>query len=99
MTLQSKGAVAFYGGEIIHRQKTSPAVDNPIDPTGAGDAFAAGFLYGFLHHHARRDEISTVAVIEGMRWGCATGTSSVMVQGASVPASKDSIERILNTIQ
>ncbi|KAL3781321.1 hypothetical protein ACHAW5_007175 [Stephanodiscus triporus] len=99
VTLQSKGAVAFYGGQIIHGQKTSPKVDNPIDPTGAGDAFAAGFLHGFLHQHAGGDEIiSSAAVKEGMRWACATGTSSIMVQGASVPIEKKYIEKILNKI-
>jgi sugar/nucleoside kinase (ribokinase family) len=98
VTLQSEGAVAFYRGEIIHRQRTSPEVDHPIDPTGAGDAFAAGFLHGFLRQHAGCDEISTEAVKEGMCWACAAGTSSIMVRGASVPSRKECIERILNSI-
>lgn len=95
VTLQSKGAVAIYNGNIVHRQKTSPEIDNPIDPTGAGDAFAAGFLHGYLSFRRSGGE-DQEAVKEGMRWGCATGTCSVMVQGASVPSQKECIEQNLN---
>jgi sugar/nucleoside kinase (ribokinase family) len=98
VTLQSKGAVAIYDGNIVHHQRTFPEIDNPIDPTGAGDAFAAGFLYGYLRFRDERGGEDKEAVIEGMRWGCATGTSSVMVQGASVPSRKERIERILDCI-
>lgn len=100
VTLQSKGAVALHDGSVIHRQNTSPEIDNPIDPTGAGDAFAAGFLYGYLSFRGERGGVveDEEAVKEGMRWGCATGTSSVMVQGASVPSQKECIERVLNCI-
>ena len=103
VTLQSKGAVAIYDGNIVHRQTTSPEIDNPIDPTGAGDAFAAGFLYGYLSYHHRGErggggDNDKEAVIDGMRWGCATGTTSVMIQGASVPPEKECIERTLDCI-
>ena len=47
VTIGSKGAVAFWKGELIYKQSTIP-IDNPIDPTGAGDAFAAGFINGYL---------------------------------------------------
>jgi sugar/nucleoside kinase (ribokinase family) len=94
VTLQSKGAVALFEGQVIHTQQTV-SIANPVDPTGAGDAFAAGFIYGFLQHYAEVDDdfiISAEAVREGMRWGCATGTSSIMVQGASV----ERIEKLLS---
>jgi sugar/nucleoside kinase (ribokinase family) len=98
VTLQSKGAVALYDGQVIHTQQTV-SIANPVDPTGAGDAFAAGFIYGFLQHYAEVDDdfrISAEAVREGMRWGCAIGTSSIMVQGASVPSRKECIEKLLS---
>ena len=100
MTLQSKGAVALYEGQVIHTQHTV-SIANPVDPTGAGDAFAAGFLYGFLQHYVDVDDdfiISTEAVKEGMRWACAMGTSSIMVQGASVPSRKECIEKLLSIL-
>jgi len=103
MTRGSKGAVAFCEGEMIHDQKTSPEIDNPTDPTGAGDAFAAGFLHGYLGYQAETkgmvdSKISPNAVKGGMQWACAVGTCSVMVQGASVPSKRESIEQILKTI-
>jgi sugar/nucleoside kinase (ribokinase family) len=46
LKLGSKGSVVFSNGERItagvHRV-------NAIDTTGAGDSFAAGFLYGWIH--------------------------------------------------
>ncbi|MCL2070484.1 MAG: adenosine kinase [Treponema sp.] len=43
--LGSKGALCFSGGEI-HRAETQ-AVE-PLENTGAGDAFCAGFLFAYL---------------------------------------------------
>jgi len=103
VTLGSKGAAAFHNGEIIHEQKTCE-IDNPTDPTGAGDAFAAGFLHGYLSCQAdMKDEsgciITAESVKAGMHYGCATGTSCIMVPGASVPSKKDNIERIFKSIK
>src|SRR5215213_9358054 len=47
MTVGAKGAVVYHDGRFIE----SPAFEAPggcRDTTGAGDAFHAGFLYGFL---------------------------------------------------
>ena len=55
--------------------------------TGAGDSFSAGFLFGYVKHGADED-----AIAEGMKFGCALGSNNVMIQGASIPASKPSIE-------
>ena len=45
-TLGSRGAVALRDGKILLRQKAPVGLTDPVDPTGAGDAFAAGFLHG-----------------------------------------------------
>ena len=97
VTLGSKGAVHIYNGDIIHQQETTP-ITNPVDPTGAGDSFAAGFLYGYLSCKIKEDTDSNDMIKQGMKNGCAVGTSSIMVQGASVPPKKDSIENILDSI-
>jgi sugar/nucleoside kinase (ribokinase family) len=44
MTMSQKGAVVFSGQNQHHVPTTK--IDKLIDTTGAGDAFAAGFLYG-----------------------------------------------------
>ena len=103
VTLGSNGAVAFWEGQLIYDQRTIP-IDNPIDPTGAGDAFAAGFLHGFLSYISgskcgiEGDCTQQKAVEQGMKLGCAVGTSCIAVQGASVPSTKESIEHTLNSI-
>lgn len=99
VTLGSKGAVHIYNRDIIHQQETTPIL-NPIDPTGAGDSFAAGFLYGYLSCKTKEDTDtdSNEMIKHGMKYGCAVGTSSIMVQGASIPSERDSIEKILDSI-
>jgi len=99
VTLGSKGAVHIYNGDVIYQQETTP-ITSPIDPTGAGDSFAAGFLYGYLNYKTKEDTDtdSNEMIKHGMKYGCAVGTSSIMVQGASVPPKKDSIEKILDSI-
>jgi sugar/nucleoside kinase (ribokinase family) len=46
ITLGSKGAKVNWEGKIY---EISPFPSNPIDSTGAGDMFAAGFLYGIIY--------------------------------------------------
>lgn len=57
VTLGSKGSIIYskngatgkLGKNINSSQKVAAAkVGNAVDPTGAGDAFRAGFLYGYL---------------------------------------------------
>ena len=97
VTLGSKGAVHIYNGDIIHQQETTP-ITHVVDPTGAGDAFTAGFLHGYLSCKTKEDTDSNEMIEQGMKLGCAVGTSSIMVQGASIPPKKDNIEKILDSI-
>ena len=108
VTLGIEGAVALRGGRIVHRQRTyrrnnpidpvrackyyaymvhpNLILHNRLQ-TGAGDSFSAGFLFGYVKRGADED-----AIAEGMKFGCALGSNNVMIQGASIPASKPSIE-------
>jgi sugar/nucleoside kinase (ribokinase family) len=92
------GAVAFRDGELI--AALAPAITvEAIDPTGAGDSFTAGFLHGIWNWKRQRGEIdnngwSADAVKEGLLFGCASGSSTVSIRGASVPADPQDIMNV-----
>ena len=64
LTRSARGAVVIAGDEV-HVIDARPAV-KVVDTTGAGDAFAAGFLYGFTHGFdlARAARAGAVAAAE-----------------------------------
>ncbi|HET6916551.1 MAG TPA: adenosine kinase [Acidimicrobiales bacterium] len=47
VTLGSEGSLVLADGEVV-RVPAAP-VDHVVDTTGAGDSYAAGFLYGFVN--------------------------------------------------
>jgi len=67
MTRSDKGSVIVHRGEQ-HVQEATP-VEQVIDTTGAGDAYCAGFLYGWVHDKsiaecARAGTLCATAVIQ-----------------------------------
>lgn len=108
VTLGSLGAVCLYQGEVVASMTCPKRYARPVDPTGAGDAFSAGFLFGIMDWRRKRGhedcaEIGSLlegswadAIIEGMRFGCSVGTSCVTRAGASVPSTKEEIDALLN---
>ncbi len=50
LTRSAKGSVIVGGGEV-HVIEAHPVPGGVIDTTGAGDQYAAGFLYGLTHGH------------------------------------------------
>ena len=67
MTRSNKGSVIVHRGEQ-HVQEATP-VEQVIDTTGAGDAYCAGFLYGWVHDRslaecARAGTLCATAVIQ-----------------------------------
>ena len=97
VTLGARGAVALRDGKILLRQKAPVDLADPVDPTGAGDAFAAGFLHGI---HGRsgssiESEVADSLLRSGLFYGCTIGTSCVMKEGASTPASSEEIDALI----
>jgi len=109
VTRGASGAVAFYDGKIL--AAVDPAIEvKVVDPTGAGDSFTAGFLYGaFLsaddsqqqEHRGEEREYTTIgrrwsrdAIQRGLLWGCAVGTASVTIRGASIPPEIQNVKDI-----
>jgi sugar/nucleoside kinase (ribokinase family) len=103
VTRGADGAVAFRNFRRV--ATLHPAVAVPVvDPTGAGDSFTAGFLYGIWSRKRQSgrtaDDGDGAAATEawlpddikqGLLWGCAVGTSAVTIRGASVPSRLEDI--------
>ncbi|MEV8004454.1 PfkB family carbohydrate kinase [Streptomyces parvus] len=75
VTLGAGGAVVAAGGEVIGRVPGA-AVREPVDSTGAGDAFTGGFLAALL---AGADEVTAAAE------GCRAGAAAVATVGGRPP--------------
>ncbi|MFE6699397.1 carbohydrate kinase family protein [Streptomyces sp. NPDC057718] len=75
VTLGARGAVVAAGGEVVGRVP-APPVREPVDSTGAGDAFTGGFLAALL---AGADEVTAAAE------GCRAGAAAVATVGGRPP--------------
>lgn len=84
VTREAKGAVAFCGGQQVAAIHPAEQV-TVVDPTGAGDAFTAGFLYGLWSSDPIDGVWSTSLIQQALLWGCAVGTAAVTLRGASQP--------------
>jgi sugar/nucleoside kinase (ribokinase family) len=64
LTRSARGSVILAGDEL-HVIDAAP-IDRLVDTTGAGDQYAAGFLYGYCHGHdlARCGQIASLAAAE-----------------------------------
>ncbi|GKY91183.1 hypothetical protein MPSEU_000091000 [Mayamaea pseudoterrestris] len=100
VTRGANGAITFRDGEVLAELKHSVHVQ-VIDPTGAGDAFTAGFLEGIWAWKVENRMLHDAswpraAVEEGLFRGCAAGTACVKIKGASTPADCSTISSIMN---
>tara|TARA_Y100000590_G_scaffold469022_1_gene654495 strand:- start:3718 stop:4692 length:975 start_codon:yes stop_codon:yes gene_type:complete len=64
LTLADKGSLIIEGNEVTEIK--AEQVSNVIDTTGAGDLFAAGFLYGMTHNKNKQEcgRIASIASAE-----------------------------------
>jgi fructokinase len=82
VTRGAKGASLRFQGEVRHVEAPKVKV---IDTTGAGDGFAAGFLYGVTRLYKNRGalESADLDALEGhARFGCLVGSHVVTKLGA-----------------
>ena len=85
--LGPKGAIGKWDGEIIE-QGTFDEL-KPIDTTGAGDSFNAGFIYGFVNGFDFK---------KCMTYGNACGSISVTrIGGATACATLKEVEELVQT--
>ena len=94
VTRSSQGAVVLKNrAQILVQNAASVEL---VDPTGAGDAFAAGFIFGVLDRWPQYSENKRIPVDvmkQGLKWGCAVGSANVMTTGASNPSKKITIDK------
>lgn len=91
VTQDINGAIAFRNEKIICNVGSAVLVD-VVDPTGAGDSFTAGFLHGLWRFGGENaDDWSDKAITRALLWGCAVGTASVTIRGASIPSTPEII--------
>lgn len=84
VTCGARGCIYREGTKV--REMTIQPVKNPLDTTGAGDAFYAGFLYGVL---------SGCSTEKAVECGLLAGAEAVTVMGARLQdASIRAIERV-----
>ncbi|MER7698297.1 PfkB family carbohydrate kinase [Streptomyces sp. NPDC096095] len=78
VTLGARGAVVAAGGEVVGLAP-APSVCEPVDSTGAGDAFTGGFLAALL---AGSDALGAASE------GCRAGAAAVAVVGGRPPPGR-----------
>lgn len=88
LTMGVEGALGREpGGEIVH-QAAFPAEE--VDRLGGGDAFAAGFLYGYLTASDDRHRLTTA-----LQWGTATAALKYTIPGDAPLIERHEVEALL----
>lgn len=88
LKLGAKGAVLSWHGEVIWGP---PYPVSPVDTTGAGDSFDAGFIYGWLNGEAPEDCLRTACVCGAL--------STRGLGGIATFPFKEELEEALETVR
>jgi sugar/nucleoside kinase (ribokinase family) len=83
VTRSSKGCVVFQNNKFFENSVNK--VNNPIDTTGAGDAFAAGFFYGFTNNYKLKEAAQFANIL-----------ASTAIQKLGARLDNTEIKQILN---
>lgn len=82
MTLSDRGAIAIHNGKTVFRAAQSV---EPIGRLGGGDAFSAGYLYGWLQYQS---------VESALRWGVATAMIKYSIPGDLPIIDRSEVEQL-----
>ena len=85
LTLGKNGAIAFINNKVF---KVTPPEIETVNPVGSGDAFIAGFAYGFYHD---------MPYAECLRIGTAAGAANAAMWDACF-CSKDQVFNLIDKV-
>jgi 2-dehydro-3-deoxygluconokinase len=88
LTLGADGALGQAPGEGVIQQAAYPA--EAVDRLGGGDAFAAGFLYGYLSSTEATHRLPTA-----LRWGAAAAALKYTIPGDAPLIDRQEVEALL----
>ncbi len=88
LTLGADGALGQEPGRDVIHQAAYPA--EAVDRLGGGDAFAAGFLYGYLTTTEASHRLPT-----SLRWGAATAALKYTIPGDAPLIDRHEVESLL----
>jgi len=87
VTIGKDGVLVSDGKTIIHKEAAQCEV---LDTTGAGDNFAAGFLYGYLHD---------LSIEQSASIGTLLSSNVIEVIGAQIPDERwEKIKRVVSSL-
>ena len=85
LTLGGKGALVWDGKKILQEQ--GYPLTEVVDRLGAGDAFTAGIIYGYLNHD----------LLLGLKYGIAMSAMKIGMRGDYFWGRKPEVDAVLNT--
>lgn len=83
ITTMGRGGSVIEGSKLKEPIKVGIAKAEPVDPTGAGDAYRAGFLYGYV----RDWDLKTCGQL-----GATTASFAIERHGTQQPFTKEAVE-------
>lgn len=83
LTMGNKGALAFDGKKLLH--EPGYQLTEAVDRLGAGDAFTAGMIYGFL-----KNDLAL-----GLKFGIAMSAMKIGMRGDYFRAGREEVERAI----
>ena len=86
----SNGATVFLGDEICHTPAIMVEKEKLMDTNGAGDHFAAGFIYGLMHQFT---------LDESARLGILCATDCVSHTGARPLGGYESLKHLAASVK
>jgi 2-dehydro-3-deoxygluconokinase len=85
LTLGGKGALVWDGKKVLHEQ--GYPLTEVVDRLGAGDAFTAGIIYGYLNHD----------LLLGLKYGIAMSAMKIGMRGDYFWAGKSEVDQVLQS--